>query len=99
MNKQNLVIDIDDTLLKCDILDGKYCNPRPIKEEVEILKELKNTYVIILHTGRHWNHYQTTVQQLKELDIPYDELVMGKPLGIYVDRDSKKSLKELIDKA
>jgi hypothetical protein len=49
----------------------------------------------VLHTGRHWNNYDDTIRQLRNLSIPFDELIMGKPLGIYIDADSKRSLHEL----
>lgn len=94
-HKNTLVIDIDDTLLICDRIDGSYCNAQPIDIEINKLKELSSKYKIILHTGRHWNHYDITISQLRQFEIPFDQLIMGKPLGIYIDKDAKTSLADI----
>jgi len=41
---------------------------------------------IILYTGRHWNHMDRTIKQLKQHGVDYHTLVMGKPVGdFYID--------------
>ena len=96
------IIDIDDTLLLYDnnkkyenIID-KYNSASPDLKEIDILNNLYlfgNT--IILYTGRNWDKYEYTKQQMKKFNINYHELVMGKPQGIYIDKDSMRSLQEV----
>jgi len=96
------IIDIDDTLLfsaktnceKCQRVNYELSGN--FQTEIEILNRLKaegNT--IILWTGRGWDCYQLTKDQLKTAGINYDELIMGKPQGIYVDRDALTTLEGL----
>lgn len=95
-----LIVDIDDTLilyednsLKC--LE-KYKTGKPNVEEIELLNFFHDAgYNIILHTGRNWDKYNFTKKQMKKFGVKYHELVMGKPQGIYIDRDSIQSLKDL----
>lgn len=94
-----LVVDIDDTIIQSDYNPNlnEYTNPRAISDQVDALRILKKQgHRIILHTGRHWNHYEVTIKQLREIEIPFDQLVMGKPLGIYVDADAVTDLKDLL---
>ena len=82
------VIDIDDTILFSELLDsGKYEIKYPNKELIQIITELyKDNNEIILHTARHWNHLSITQNQLSKYSVPYDTLVMGKPVGdCYID--------------
>lgn len=95
-----LIVDIDDTLLLYDDHGigsiEKYKTGKPNYEEIKRLNDhfyAGNT--IILHTGRGWDKYDFTKEQLSKFGIKYHELVMGKPQGIYVDKDAIKSLKEL----
>jgi hydroxymethylpyrimidine pyrophosphatase-like HAD family hydrolase len=96
-----LVIDIDDTLLLYPERDYTlplkgYADAYANDEEIDLLNYYKSKgHTIILHTGRNWDKYEFTKHQLERFGIQYDELVMGKPQGIYVDIDSIKSLKDL----
>lgn len=47
---------------------------------------------VILWTGRGWDCYDLTVRQLKQVGVKYHQLVMGKPLGTYVDADAIRGL-------
>jgi hydroxymethylpyrimidine pyrophosphatase-like HAD family hydrolase len=101
-DKETLVIDIDNTLLmypdkKYDNILDKYNDAIPDWAEISLLNELwANGYIIILFTGRNWDKYNFTINQLKEIGIRFDQLIMGKPQGIYIDKDSFKTLKEAI---
>ena len=94
------VIDIDDTLILYpdkiyENIENRYQDAIPNKKEIDIVnKSYNNGHVIILHTGRNWNKYERTKQQLKDFNICHSELVMGKPQGIYIDKDSYKTFKE-----
>ncbi len=89
------VIDIDDTLIKSE--KPGYLRPEEIKSETELVRMLyKSGYIIILHTGRNWDKYKLTINQLKKFGIPFHELVMGKPQGVYIDKDSYKSINDYL---
>jgi hydroxymethylpyrimidine pyrophosphatase-like HAD family hydrolase len=96
----NFVIDIDDTLLiypnrKFVDIYEKYSSAFPNNEAIKKVNELYNKgHVIILHTGRNWDKYQFTKKQLHIFGVKHHELVMGKPQGYYIDKDSYKSLKD-----
>lgn len=91
---RTFAIDIDNTLL---ISKAKRCNHcgrytytfiRPISNhvhKVNLLYDAGNN--IFLYTGRGWDYYDETVKQLERCGIKYHELIMGKPIGIYVDVD------------
>jgi phosphatidate phosphatase PAH1 len=91
------VFDIDDTLIYSDydLAGNKYVAKGYDKEEIALLnKKHDEGHIIILHTGRSWGQYDITIKQLKEAGIKYNQLVMGKPVGIYIDKDSYKSIKD-----
>ena len=100
------VFDLDETLVtlpsKCD----DYSTVLPIPKTIEFLKHLYNHgHYIIIHTARHMKTCENDVdkvkerveevtkQTLKNMDIPYHELVFGKPYGnVYVDDKSTNPL-------
>ena len=95
------VIDIDDTIVACEKVKCSRCgrityeNPIIDEEEIERINALYyRGETIILYTGRNWDAYLKTVEMLSMIDVKYHELVMGKPQGIYVDKDARTSLKE-----
>ena len=99
------LIDIDDTLLIYPDTDKpyqergaqeRYKYAMPNQEEIERLHVLIQDHEIILFTGRGWHQRRLTETQMKLYNIPYDGLIMGIPPGIKVDRDSVKSLKEIL---
>lgn len=78
-----LFVDIDGTLITNSsshfppyIGDGI-----PIQENIDLLKELHSNgkVKIVLTTSRPKKYKQKTLEELKEKDIPFDELVMGLP--------------------
>ena len=98
------IIDIDDTILYSDKKQCNVCSRinYECKEadltELEAIKELYNNgHIIIFHTGRNWDCYELTKKQLENFGIKYHELIMGKPQGIYIDKDSFKTIKEALD--
>jgi hypothetical protein len=106
MQDKTILIDIDDTLLLYP--DSKlppeqrggrerYKDAVPDFTEIQILNKLYENNTIILFTGRGWDQYEFTKKQMKIFNIKHHQLICGRPLGIYVDRDSKKSLEELLN--
>ena len=87
-----LSVDIDDTVLtstitKCGCCGNlTYSDPKPVQSEIKMVNQAHESgTIIILHTGRGWNQYKITVEQLKKFGIKYNQLVMGKPYGPYID--------------
>lgn len=91
------VIDIDDTLIfsNYDKEKNKYALNFYALDEIEAVnKKYDEGHTIIIHTGRSWAHYDITKEQLEKGGVKYHELIMGKPVGIYIDADSLKSIKD-----
>lgn len=102
--KKTFVIDIDDTLIFSEKVYCAECGRVTYKMtathegEIALLHDLfEQGHTIILHTGRNWDCYDLTVEQLAQAGINYHQLVMGKPQGIYVDKDSCKSVREAME--
>jgi hypothetical protein len=84
-----IVCDIDDTIM---VPAEKY---RPIQNVIDFLKENAGTYKIIMLTARYHDElYDTTIKQLANLGIKYDELIMepGKHKNHYEDRSMEHAL-------
>lgn len=101
-----LMVDIDDTIMtstaeKCHSCGRfQYTNPVPNKEVINRINHIRaQGTVIILWTGRGWDMYQKTIEQIKAAGIDYDQLIMGKPSGIYFDATNAiKTLEEFDDR-
>jgi hypothetical protein len=93
------VIDIDNTLLRSECKSCPHCG-RMTYELVAINRKLVKKVnerflagdIVILWTGRGWDTYDITREQLKKIGLSYHELVMGKPQGIIVDADAIRNL-------
>lgn len=99
-SSKKIVIDLDDTISITD--NGKYTESVPNIEVVESLKKYKKLgYEIIIYSSRNMRTYSGNIGEinvhtlpvvldfLKKYDIPYDQIIMGKPWcgfdGFYVD--------------
>lgn len=97
---KKIVIDLDDTISKTT--DGKYTESVPCMPVVEQLKKYKSSgYEIVIYSSRNMRTYERNIGKinvhtlpiildfLKKYDIPYDEVIVGKPWpgkgGFYVD--------------
>lgn len=94
-----ICIDLDGVIAEIKKENETYADVKPVKSAVEKIKKLKeNGHYIIIYTARHMktcdgNVYKAiskigliTLEWLKEHDIPYDEIVFGKPWAdIYID--------------
>ena len=69
MKPKTIVCDIDDTL----ITEPSY---KPIENVVEFIQQMAQTYKIILMTARFEDERDFTIQQMRNLKIPFDELIM-----------------------
>jgi hydroxymethylpyrimidine pyrophosphatase-like HAD family hydrolase len=101
--KECFVIDIDNTILFAKISACDEC-ARPVyhfgtasKKEIALInKAFRKGHRIVMYTGRGWDQYEITVSQLEKAKVKYHELVMGKPIGIYIDKDAHMSMEGLI---
>jgi hypothetical protein len=94
IEKRQLTIcfDLDNTLVTYPSRPGDYTSVKPIPKMVDLARRLKSEgHTIIIHTARrlatHHNDVgDITIQLLKDLGIPYDELSFGKPSAdMYID--------------
>ncbi len=103
MEQCTFVIDIDDTICKSELVDGRYDyeNSKPIISVIERIRELKKGgHTIILFTARGMRTHGGNLDEiyekvapvlddwLRKHNVPFDQLIMGKPWGpnvFYVD--------------
>jgi hydroxymethylpyrimidine pyrophosphatase-like HAD family hydrolase len=99
---KTFLIDIDNTLLESMHESCSQCG-KPVyylygkdQKEIDLVNAAYDLgHKIIIFTGRGWNQFDITVEQLKSIGVKYHSLVMGKPDGVYIDKDSKTTLKGL----
>jgi len=88
----NIFVDLDNTL--CATNESDYINSKPICERINKINQLKEDgNKITIWTARGSssgkNHEDLTKQQLKDWNIKYDELIIGKPsYDLYIDDKS-----------
>lgn len=97
---KRLVMDLDDTI--CRTVDGDYKHSIPIEGVAMRLREYKAAgFEIVINTSRNMRTYEGNIGKitahtlpiiidwLRQHNIPYDELHVGKPWcgyeGFYVD--------------
>lgn len=81
LEARTLCIDLDFTI--CTHA-GDYAEAEPMPGAVEALAKLRAAgWIVVLHTARHFNHWQATIEWLGEHEIPYDHIVFGKPPARY----------------
>jgi capsule biosynthesis phosphatase len=97
--KLRYVFDLDNTLVTYPTINKDYSSVKPIEKMINLVRKLKNDgHTIIIYTARRMGTHshnigavtkdigKITFETLDKLDIPYDELVFGKPLGdVYID--------------
>jgi len=101
-NKLRICFDLDNTLVTFPTISGDYTTVKPIIKNIELLKRLKsNGHEIIIHTARRMKTHNNnigkvmkdiamiTFKNLENFNIPYDEIIFGKPIAdIYIDDKS-----------
>jgi capsule biosynthesis phosphatase len=92
-------VDLDGTLVSFPRIIGDYNSVEPIYKNILFLQNIKKRgHRIIIHTARGMLscngdvgliekiHYSVIEDTLKRFDIPYDEILLGKPLAdFYID--------------
>ena len=93
------VFDLDNTLVTYPSIHGDYSTVKPILKMINLVKKLKeHGHYIIINTARRMKTHggkvgavikdigRITLDTLDKFEVPYDELIFGKPLGdIYID--------------
>lgn len=91
--------DLDNTLVSYPEINNDYTTVKPIMNNIKLLKKLKSQgHYIIIYTARRMKTHsgnigkiiadigKITIDTLKLFNIPYDELVFGKPYAdFYID--------------
>lgn len=97
---KRIICDLDNTL--CHTVNGDYENSIPHTEIIQKLHEYKNDgFEIVINTSRNMRTYHGKIGKimantlpvildwLKRHNVPYDEIIVGKPWcgteGFYVD--------------
>lgn len=98
-SSMRVCFDLDNTLVTYPTIPGDYSSVRPNMKMIELAKKLHSEgHTIIIHTARRMTTHrhnvgavikdiaQLTLRTLEDYDIPYDELLFGKPIAdIYID--------------
>ena len=96
----SLIFDIDNTI--CTTENGDYANSAPNLSIVELIRLRKDEgFYIVLFTSRNMRSYEGSIGKINKFtvpvlvdwllkhEIPYDELIVGKPWpgpdGYYID--------------
>lgn len=104
LNKvKKLIVDMDDTISVTE--KGDYEHSKPIQETIDLLKKYHaEGFQIVIHSSRQMRTYEgqvgkinantlpTMIKWLNEHDVPFDEIIVGKPwcgfTGWYIDDKS-----------
>lgn len=97
--KRRFCFDLDNTLVTYPTERSNYTTVKPIEKNINLVRDLKDLgHTIIISTARSMRSCQgnigkvmaksakVTLQTLEDFNIPYDELVFGKPYAhVYID--------------
>lgn len=113
IEKKIYVFDLDGTICEEKSKDSpkeEYMNVKPNEKIIEHMHKIKALgHHIIIHTARHMKSTNNdpilaelkvgfiTKEWLKKHNIPYDELIFGKPLGHYYIDDRSICLNDFIE--
>jgi capsule biosynthesis phosphatase len=98
-SKKRFCFDLDNTLVSYPEIAGDYSTVQPIEKNISLLRYLYKTgHYIIIYTARRMRTHggdvekikkdieRITIQKLNEFNIPYNELIFGKPYAdFYID--------------
>ena len=97
-----LIVDLDGTICTEEKTFSRSM-ATPLQGARETLKKLKDHgHTIIIYSARSWNEFEMTIKWLNDNKIPYDQVILGKPIGDYwiddraVNFQSWKQIYELI---
>lgn len=99
VRKMRICFDLDNTLVTYPTVPKDYSTVKPIANMIDLARKLhEQGHTIIIHTARRMATHNgntaavirdigaQTFKTLEEFDIPYDELLFGKPIAdMYID--------------
>lgn len=94
-----ICFDLDNTLVTYPTIPGDYRSVKPITKMIQLAQQMKREgHTIIIHTARRMTTHHSNVgavikdigritfDTLDQFNIPYDELLFGKPIAdMYID--------------
>jgi capsule biosynthesis phosphatase len=97
--KMRICFDLDNTLVTYPSIPNDYSTVKPIFSMINLAKKLHSEgHTIIIYTARRMKTHKNnigavikdigaiTFKTLEDLDIPYDEIIFGKPIAdMYID--------------
>ena len=97
--KMRICFDLDNTLVTYPEIPGDYSSVKPIPTMIQLAQKLHSEgHTIIIHTARRMTTHKhnigavirdigkQTFDTLDTFEIPYDELIFGKPIAdMYID--------------
>lgn len=97
--KLRICVDLDSTLVTSPSKEWDYSTVKPIPKMIDLVQKWKGEgHTIIIHTARRMQTHKNnvgaaiadcaaqTLKTLEEFNIPYDELLFGKPIAdVYID--------------
>jgi capsule biosynthesis phosphatase len=97
--KMRFCFDLDNTLVSYPTKHGDYNSVEPKTQNIQLIRELHSAgHYIIIQTARRMKTHKgnvgaviadigrITLETLTKFDIPYDELIFGKPYAdVYID--------------
>jgi capsule biosynthesis phosphatase len=100
--KMRICFDLDNTIVTYPTIAGDYLTVKPIIPMIELMRKLKTEgNTIIIYTARRMKTHnnnsgaaladigEITFKTLREFNVPYDEIIFGKPIAdIYIDDKS-----------
>lgn len=112
MNQVRFCFDLDGTLVSSPKMKGDYSTVSPIEKNIRICQHLKSLgHYIIIYTARKMRTNngnigkciadigEITINTLKNFNIPYDELIFGKPCAdFYIDDLAINANEDLAEK-
>jgi capsule biosynthesis phosphatase len=107
--KKIFCFELDNTLFTNPQIENDYTTVKPILENINVLKYIKNNgHKIIIHTSRNLNNLNNlkknikinigkiTFETLEKYEIPFDEIYFGKPnADFYIDSRNISSYSNL----
>jgi len=76
-----LIVDLDGTICTEEKTFSRSL-AKPISGAKKTLEQFKEQgYTIIIYSARTWNEFEMTTEWLINNKIPYDQLILGKPIG------------------
>ncbi len=109
LESKRFCFDLDNTLVSFPKVKNDYSTVEPIEKNIRVLRNLKKMgHTIIIHTARRMKTHngniakiiadigKITIETLEKFDIPYDELLFGKPYAdFYIDDKAVNAFQNL----